>query len=69
MSSAKKCDRCGNLFEPFFDDIYQNPKGWRYSVIKDCYPYKSIEYDLCLRCKKELCDWVEKYKESDNEKG
>ena len=52
---AKKCDRCGSLYEEKLDcrDV------WRYNVTKDCYPYPDkIELDLCYNCKYDLEQWL-----------
>lgn len=56
---AKKCDRCGALYDPWaFGDSESN--AWRYSVVKDCHPYpEEHELDLCHNCKYELEKWLE----------
>ena len=59
MASAKKCDRCGCLYEnnniPDCDII--NKEFWKYSIMKE-YPYPEEKLDLCLSCWKELYTWL-----------
>ena len=50
--NAKKCDRCGAL--------YENNLSWKYSVLKDCYPYSDQKIDLCNNCMYELEKWLKK---------
>lgn len=58
MSYAKKCDRCGALFEPY---DYQNiGEAWRYSVLRDNHPYEENRLDLCNSCRIELEKWIKK---------
>ena len=64
MSDIKKCDRCGNAYDPYHRiKIDWDQEWWRYSVHKDCYPYEEIKIDLCLSCRKELFSWIENKKE------
>lgn len=51
MANAKKCDRCGAL--------YDHAEAWRYSVVKDCHPYPEHKLDLCHNCMYELEKWIE----------
>ena len=56
--NAKKCDRCGALFEEkelfdFSDD------RMRYAIIKDCHPFPDqIKLDLCPSCQKGFFKWL-----------
>lgn len=45
MSDIKKCDRCGEAYEPFFGVTFDE-EWWRYEVHKDCHPYEKIKIDL-----------------------
>jgi hypothetical protein len=49
--NAKKCDRCGALYDP--------KVSWEYSVIKDCPPYPEQRIDLCHNCMYELEKWLQ----------
>lgn len=51
---AKKCDRCGALYDP-----WAYGEAWRYSVVKDCHPYPEHKLDLCHNCMYELEKWIE----------
>jgi len=52
MSKAKKCDRCGALYEHNFE-LYLNS----YYVSKDCHPQVDFKLDLCPTCQKSLENW------------
>lgn len=62
MALAKKCDRCGKMYEKYnkdyncdeknmngFADICISPSGGNY-IVQDT-------YDLCEECKNALKDW------------
>lgn len=54
--NAKKCDRCGELYEKNELDI-RNP--FRYIIKKDCYPHPDeIEIDLCDKCREDFKKWI-----------
>lgn len=54
--NAKKCDRCGQLYEENEIDI-RNP--FRYKITKDCHPYPDeIEIDLCDKCREDFIRWL-----------
>ena len=60
MSIAKKCDRCGKLYE---GNLLLSPseiaKGWwRYTIIKDNHPLDETKIDLCESCQRALADWI-----------
>lgn len=57
MSDIKKCDRCGEAYEPDFN-INLDDNWWRFNLRKDCYPYEEIKIDLCPDCRKELYKWL-----------
>jgi hypothetical protein len=65
MSDIKKCDRCGNAYDPYatLKTGLLDGDWWRYLVYKDCHPYETIKIDLCPLCKKELFNWIENKKE------
>lgn len=58
MADIKKCDRCGDAYDPYHMNINWDQEWWRYSVHKDCHPYSEIKLDLCPRCRKELVNWI-----------
>jgi hypothetical protein len=58
MSDIKKCDRCGEAYEPLLTGITLDDEWWRYEVHKDCHPYEKIKIDLCPDCRKELYKWL-----------
>lgn len=60
MASAKKCDRCGRLYEHIDGSKFDfNEEFWRYNIVKDCHPYDNIEQlDLCLPCWRDLYAWI-----------
>lgn len=47
MSKAKKCDRCGELFEPFQEDIWVTERT----------AFCSAPRDLCPECYEQLYKW------------
>lgn len=53
--NAKKCDRCGKLYEEKGDG---HSEPFRYSVVKCCHPYEDRTLDLCSECKSELLKWL-----------
>jgi len=55
-----KCDRCGAVMEPFKDkeSVDLNKDDWRYSIVRDNFPYPESKIDLCLKCSSELAEWV-----------
>lgn len=66
MADAKKCDRCGKLFEPY--NIYAGYKvPTRYtnillkdmSLAKETYK-ESGDYDLCKECNDSFLEWLSK---------
>ena len=58
MSNIKKCDRCGEPYDPFLHNITLDSDWWRYSIHKDCHPYEEIKIDLCSDCRKKLYKWL-----------
>lgn len=54
MASAKKCDRCGALYEMPVNPILR--------IKKDLYPYEPKYIDLCPQCYEELKQWLENKK-------
>lgn len=60
MANAKKCDRCGALYDPWIFPSVSFVEAWRYSVVKDCHPYpEEHKLDLCHNCMYELEKWLE----------
>lgn len=60
MSNAKKCDRCGKLYdtEEIIKEIDYSDMWWRYVLIKDCHPYPEMRLDLCKECRIDLYKWL-----------
>ncbi|WP_406543883.1 hypothetical protein [Pseudobutyrivibrio sp.] len=50
MAAAKKCDRCGRL--------YEHPGKRDVIILKDMHPYPTESLDLCEECQKELMEWL-----------
>ena len=61
MSNAKKCDRCGKLYDrEEIVIIYNSDMRMRYYLNKDCHPYPEIRLDLCKECRIDLYNWLTK---------
>ena len=63
MSIAKKCDRCGKLFEGILmlpPSELLNSDWWRYSITRDNHPYSEEKIDLCVNCNKSLYEWLKR---------
>lgn len=59
MADAKKCDRCGALYEkPVCNPILQ--------ITQDNHPYSPIHIDLCPQCYEELKQWLQDKNELKN---
>lgn len=59
---AKKCDRCGKLYEhsEIIEDYNSDPR-MRYGIFKDCHPQGEVRFDLCKACRKDFYKWFSKY--------
>ena len=66
MADAKKCDRCGKLFEPYnIHAGYKVPTRYTNILINDASleneTYKeSGDYDLCKECNDSFLKWLSK---------
>lgn len=66
MSKARKCDRCGKLFEAYVKRP-NDEKASAYNELElktvwiDGNWCEAEEYDLCDECSKELQDWLRMY--------
>lgn len=66
MANAKKCDRCGKLFESYnIDAGYIAPNRYTNIIIKSISlakeTYKELgEYDLCKECNESFSRWIAK---------
>jgi hypothetical protein len=58
MSDIKKCDRCGDAYDPYNLSTNYGDEWWRYEVLKDSHPYEEIKVDLCPECRKKLYKWI-----------
>ena len=65
MSIARKCDRCGKLYEQsLIVEVLSSPSEiakdwWRDNIRKDNHPYEETKIDLCESCQRALADWIE----------
>lgn len=66
---AKKCDRCGKLYEHY--DIFNNTRRNGISIIhRDKFgnkDYLANEFDLCLECMISLTNWLKRGEEYESE--
>ena len=64
MADAKKCDRCGKLFEPYGVDAgCKIPSRYTNILLKNLLLAKGTyeefgEYDLCKECNNSLLKWL-----------
>lgn len=64
MANAKKCDRCGKLFEPYnIDKGYKVPNRYMNILLRNVLlvdeTYKELgDYDLCKECNNSLLKWL-----------
>ena len=59
MANAKKCDRCGKLFEPYIDD----EKFTKLIILAqniDSGQHRIGSYDLCKECNDSFLKWLSK---------
>ena len=68
MANAKKCDRCGRLYE-FYDGERVFASGARYTKFCLCHHSTCAEhnFDLCPPCMKSLMIWIASGKGEDRE--
>lgn len=85
MADAKKCDRCGKLFEPYIkvEDMRQSKEsdnpGYlnilsRKRMLKSQYSINKASLDLCYDCANSFKHWLDMYNRAkiiglDNENG
>lgn len=68
MANAKKCDRCGKLFEPYlkFDEEDENPHEFiklsitHADLSNKIYQNKNVYVDLCNECYESFSKWLAK---------
>lgn len=66
MANAKKCDRCGKLFEPYnIDEGHKVPSRYMNILLRnaliDQSTYKEPhDYDLCKECNDSFLKWLSK---------
>ena len=55
-----KCDKCGKSYDSMEEakEISLHEDNWRYSIVRDNYPYPESKVDLCLDCRKKLAEWL-----------
>lgn len=69
MANAKKCDRCGMLYERY-GGIAINPQGCKYDGMVLVGRESTLALDLCYPCMTRLRAWLNEYEqdmEADNE--
>ena len=73
MADAKKCDRCGKLFEPYnIHAGYKVPTRYTNILLKDVSlekgTYKeSGDYDLCKECNDSFLKWLSETNDAKHE--
>ena len=64
MACARKCDRCGKLYEEYnLENDEKNPNGIMVLTLdyqRKYYPHDAM--DLCPDCMREFQDWMEEVK-------
>nr|DAP31923.1 MAG TPA: GLI-Kruppel family member HKR3-C2H2 domain, GLI-Kruppel family member [Caudoviricetes sp.] len=67
MANAKKCDRCGKLFEPYWKlDGHKNPQEFVKLLVMHTdldnknYPSENVYVDLCNECHESFSRWLAK---------
>lgn len=71
MADAKKCDRCGKLFEPYIkSDERLNLNQYTEIMVRDAFVGKSSYnndryFDLCHECSESLNKWINFFKDGD----
>lgn len=63
MADAKKCDRCGKLFEPYNGAGYEAQSRYTNILVKNISLAKKVykesgEYDLCKECNDSFSKWL-----------
>lgn len=63
MSNAKKCDRCGKLYE-LYEGYSVEEGGNRYDKFILVHHWSSAgrDYDLCPECMESLIEWIKEAK-------
>lgn len=75
MADAKKCGRCGKLFEPYIKAEDMRPKkesdkpsylsiSLRREISKSRYYIDKGNFDLCQECAKSFKNWLDMYNSS-----
>ena len=57
MSEAKKCDRCGKLYE-YYQGVQLIDSGNHFTAVMLCGHGKTKLFDLCEDCMSQLINWV-----------
>lgn len=57
MSEAKKCDRCGKLYE-CYKGVEFNKSGFKYNYVRISAAISFMDFDLCEPCMTELVNWL-----------
>ena len=71
MGIARKCDRCGKLFDPYnIDAGYKVPNRYMNILLRNVLlvdeTYKELgDYDLCHECSESLNKWINFFKDGD----
>lgn len=71
MGDAKKCDRCGDFFEPHISNDFEisiNGRFPRNVALYDCNYNRVENWDICPACAYEFVKWIRKFKEDDNDR-
>ena len=66
MADAKKCDRCGTLYEDHKQEYFITHLEYT-GKLPPFHPYEAIpRKDLCPKCYQELLEFLNVKKETDN---
>ena len=69
MADAKKCDRCGEYFDPFTSNDSETSIHGRFPrnvALYDCHYNRVENWDICPVCADEFVKWINKFKEDKN---
>lgn len=67
MAKAKKCDRCGKLYEVYTVNGLPDDLRKISTITTGNDNADNISRDLCPECMKEFIDWYKKGQEQENE--
>ena len=66
MAKAKKCDRCGNLYENY-NGIQMGKGGYHYNTIYVANDFITRGFDMCPECMTKLKKFLTEMKGEEND--